>query len=127
MNIQPAKPLALLFFSALLTGAIHQAVFVFGLGADDRNFVYSISELYLYFFLASAFILTVLIYIKQRNFDHVGYAFMLLTTLKMVGAYFLWIPVRAANHPTEKLHFYLVFVLFLAIETLITIRKLLQN
>ena len=95
--------------------------------AELISWQYSISTLFLIFFALSFLILSVLLIVRKINLDYVGYAFLFLTSLKMGIAYFLVRPILTAaidRISFEKTNFFIVFICFLAIETLLTIRIL---
>lgn len=94
---------------------------------EEGQLQYSISQLYLVFTAFSFFILGVLLVVRKKSLDYVGYTFLILTSLKMGGAYFLLRPILAATTEEfsfEKTNFFIVFIYFLAIETVLTIRIL---
>ena len=63
---------------------------------------------------------------KDKNLDYVGMTFLLITSLKMGVSFFIVRPVLADTNQNlvEKINFFVIFILFLAIETIITIRLL---
>lgn len=91
-----------------------------------QGFYYSIPFLYLLYIIFSKIILFVIVKVSEKNFDNTGMTFLVCTTIKMAVSYFILRPVL--NLPTEntieKVNFFFIFILFLAIETLITIRLL---
>ena len=65
--------------------------------------------------------------VKEIALNYVGYAFLAFTTVNMVIAYALLrtiIHIHLPKTPTEKMNFFVVFIYFLAIETILTIRIL---
>jgi hypothetical protein len=101
--------------------------FQFLFSGRDANFLYSIPELYGFFFVCAFAILLILIRVKQKSIDSVGNTFMLLTCFKMVLAYVLLHPILEATHSevgAEKANFFLIFAIYLTIETIVTIRLL---
>ncbi|WP_051200357.1 hypothetical protein [Flavobacterium subsaxonicum] len=96
------------------------------LQAQKVGFIYSIPVIYLFFFIFSVIILGILTKISEKNEGQVGYAFLLLTSVKMAASYFLAKPIiaKSIEFPTEKYNFFAVFVLFLAIEAYFTVRLL---
>jgi len=96
------------------------------LKAQDAAFVYPVWGIYLFFFIFSIVILGILIKISGKNLAQVGYAFLLLTGVKMAASYFVAKPLiaKTIEFPTEKANFFAVFVLFLAIEAYFTARLL---
>ena len=88
---------------------------------------YSIPQLYVVFTAFSFFILGTLFVVRKNSLNYVGYAFLILTSVKMGVAYFLLRPILAIARNEfyfEKINFFIVFIFFLAIETLLTIRIL---
>lgn len=96
------------------------------LSTADDSFVYPLPMVYLFFVLFSEVILYVLIRISKKNKEQMGYAFLLLTAVKMALSYVLVRPILevAKENPTEKVNFFAVFILFLAIEAYYTARLL---
>jgi hypothetical protein len=90
------------------------------------GFVYPLPVVYLLFLILSLMILAVLIAVSKKNAGQIGYAFLGLTTLKMAVSYVFVRPILAhsAENPTEKVNFFVIFILFLAIEAYYTARLL---
>ena len=91
------------------------------------EFHYSIPLLYLVFAVFSFAILSILLFVRSRNLDYVGYTYLILTSVKMGIAFFLLKSIlnsSAKETSLEKTNFFIVFIYFLAIETLLTIRIL---
>lgn len=91
------------------------------------TFYYSLELEYCCFALATAVIVFVLQKIKQKNFDTVGLIFLWITSIKMIACFFAVRPILQLESPTasiEKINFFVIFILFLAIETAITINLL---
>jgi len=91
---------------------------------------HSIELIYGFFFICSLIIVSILIKMKQKNIDSVGNAFMLLTCIKAVLAYVLLHPILESDQPDvafEKANFFAVFAIFLAVETIVSIRLLQKN
>jgi hypothetical protein len=67
-----------------------------------------------------------LIRIGKNSKEQIGYAFLLLTAVKMALSYVLVRPILEASkeNPTEKVNFFAIFILFLAIEAYYTARLL---
>ena len=126
MILKKARPLIEVSLLALLFFILHKLYFVLP-STSDIGFYYSIETIYGFFFAASLMIIFILMVIKQKNIDSVGHVFLLITSLKIVGAYFLLRQIiinGSEGLNTEKLHFYIVFAVFLTIETVVTIRIL---
>ena len=122
------RPIVEVFFLSIIAFLAHKTIlFLLGNQINETAFHYSLSTLYLFFFICSVLILLVLIKVKKNNIDSVGLTFLLLTTIKMVFAYILLHPILQGPNKlvtSEKINFYFVFALFLLIETTVTIRIL---
>jgi hypothetical protein len=96
------------------------------LKATAASFVYPLPVVYLLFLVLSLMILAVLIKVSTKNAGQIGYAFLGLTTIKMVISYAFIRPVLAQSgeNPTERVNFFVIFILFLAIEAYYTARLL---
>lgn len=91
------------------------------------KWTYSIANLYSMFFVFSVVIMSLLLFVRTKNLDYVGYTYLIATSVKMGIAYFLLRPILATTtdeNSAEKINFFIVFICFLAIETLLTIRIL---
>jgi hypothetical protein len=122
------KPLFTIILIAVLGLIIHKLMFFLLVAKTiEDNFIYSITLLYGLFSIFSLLIVGVLIKVKERNIDNVGYTFLLLTSIKLVVAYLLIHPILKASlnqTPLEKINFFIIFIYFLATETILTIRIL---
>lgn len=126
MNIKNYKPLLSLFTLVGLAYVLHQIAFYL-LGINDATFYYSIETLYLIFLVLSIIVFVVLLKVKERSFDNVGMSFLLSTSIKMIVCYLILKPIlqmATENNAIEKNNFFMMFILFLAIETVLTIRIL---
>lgn len=94
--------------------------------SNYEQYQFSLEFIYFIFFLFSTLILITLLIINQRNKDIVGMTFMLTTTLKIIICYIIFSKIITSDNQNtiERINFFVVFVLFLAIETLITMRLL---
>ena len=113
--------LALVFF------AVHFAVLHFtALKSSLPYFTYPLAAVYGFFFAFSAVILLVLYIISDKNAAQTGYAFLGLTAVKLAAAWFFAKPILDKTPPAkaEKINFFIVFLLFLAIEAFYTARLL---
>lgn len=126
MNLKNYKPLLPLVVLAGLAYGIHRAVF-YVLHINDTAFHYSIETLYVLFLILSIMVFVVLLKVKERSFDNVGMSFLLSTSIKMIVCYLILKPilqVTTQNNAIEKTNFFMMYILFLAIETILTIRIL---
>lgn len=128
MNVIKNRSFLIIILAAIFGFIIHKTIsqFLIPKGFED-NFIYSTLLLYGVFGLLSFVIVFLLIKVKKTDVDYVGYAFLAATTLKMVIAYALLRPIiqiQLPKTPAEKISFFVIFIYFLAIETILTIRIL---
>ena len=128
MSVKKYRPFIEIFSSALLFYIINKVLFYYNAtNPKFSNYFYTLETLYGFFFFLSVLILFILIKVKKINIDYVGYSFLLLTSIKMVISYIFLYPILQMQPQTtsfEKINFFIVFALFLAIETTVTIRIL---
>jgi hypothetical protein len=127
MNNEKIKTLLLAFLISAVAYAGNKCVFLLpDLKGSYAGFHYSLEALYGMFFLFTIIILILLLVVKKRSLDYVGMSFLLITSVKMGIAFFIARPILiGVNHNlVEKINFFVIFILFLAIETIITIRLL---
>jgi hypothetical protein len=120
------KSLLFLFISVVMSYVLHKLIFYF-FKIDQETFYYSLEKLYVIFFLLSFIIIFILLKIKERNFDQLGMSFLLLTSSKLIFYYLLLKPILKISDydaTTEKMNFFALFIIFLTIETVVTIRIL---
>ena len=128
MAIKKNRPFLEVLLVSIITYGIHKLVF--HLNVDNPKFNdyhYSIEMLYAFFTSCSLGIVLILMSVKSKSIDYVGYTFLLVTSVKMVISYLFLLPVLNAtneNGSSEKINFFIVFALFLTIETAVTIRIL---
>ena len=126
MDLKKYKPILLLVILAGVAYFFHKLIFHFS-GISDSGFRYSIETLYVFFLSLSTIVFIVLLKVKERSFDNVGMSFLVSTSIKMVFCYILLKPILQFNNydnKIEKINFFVMFILFLAIETVLTIRIL---
>lgn len=87
---------------------------------------YTLASVYAFFLIFSLIILGILIKLSAKNKEQLGYAFLLLTSIKMALSYVFARPIiaQSGENPTEKVNFFVIFILFLAIEAYYTARLL---
>ena len=124
------KTIGILIFLILIVFSIHKGLFsVLDLNQQTLT-KYSLEKLYLCFSAFSLLLVLILIRVRQKNLDIVGNTFLLLTTVKLVIAYIVARPILAVTNKEnnlEKWNFFILFMLFLCIETIVTIRLLNQK
>jgi hypothetical protein len=124
MNLKNQKPLLSLALLAGVAYLLHKFIF-YVLKIDVRSFQYSLEVLYLLFFAMSTLIFIVLLKVKEKSFDNVGMSFLLGTSIKMVFCYLILKPILhivTYDNKIEKVNFFGMFILFLLMETVLTIR-----
>lgn len=128
MNLIKNRSFLIIILAAIFGFIIHKTISHFLIPKDfEDDFIYSTLLLYGIFGLLSFVIVFLLIKVKKTSVDYVGYAFLAATTLKMVIAYALLRPIiqiQLPKTPAEKMSFFVIFIYFLAIETILTIRIL---
>jgi len=124
MNLKKLYPFLILLGIAVVLYAIHKMIF-YGFIINQESFHYSLETLYLFFFVLSAIIFRILLIVKDKSFDNVGMSFLLATSVKMIFCYLVLRPLlqtQTPNNPIERINFFILFIVFLIIETLFTIR-----
>ena len=123
---QQKQGLSLWIALVTLSYFVHQYLFEL-MEIFREDFSYSLLSLYLFFGIFSIILLVALFQIRAKNFDLVGMSFLIVTTIKMLICFLLVRPIlksTAVNASIEKTNFFVMFIMFLAIETLVTIRIL---
>lgn len=129
MNFKKTLPFITLLSIVLVIYLIHNVIF-YAFNIDTNTFHYSLEVLYLFFLLLSMIIFKLLLIVKEKSFDNVGMSFLLATSVKMIFCYLIVRPllqIPRPNNPTERINFFVLFIVFLAIETLFTIRLVNQK
>lgn len=128
MNFKKYQPILEVLLLSVVVYFVHKLVFFMNEGNPKfQNFHFPMEVVYGFFFACSVVILLVLIKVKEKNIDNVGYTFLLVTFIKMAISYAVLSPIlNSGNSNTriEKLNFFIIFALFLTIETIVTARIL---
>lgn len=128
MNFKTQKPVFTTLLLTLLFYIIHKVVFMFFVDNEAiSHFVYPLELLYLFFGISAILIVVLLTKINAKNINNVGYTFLLVTSVKMALAYFFLQPILNSKTEfikIEKINFFIIFIAFLTIETIVTIRML---
>lgn len=131
MNAKKYDPIFRVFLISIVAYSVHKLFFFLNENNPKfQNFYFTIEAIYGFFFFCTVIILLILIKVKSINIDNVGHTFLLLTCIKMAISYVVLLPILHSgnqNIEIEKLNFFLIFALFLATETIITIRILNNN
>jgi uncharacterized membrane protein len=128
MNFKKYQPIIEVLFLSIVVYIIHKLFFFLNNNNPTfQGFHFPIETIYGFFFICSVIILLILIKVKTNNIDNVGLTFLLVTCIKMAISYAVLYPILHSgniNKGTEKINFFVIFVLFLTIETIVTIRIL---
>ena len=114
------------FFFTFSLYIIHRLIFLLpSLKVAHENFYLSITFLYVLFFIFSKTILFIVKKVSEKSFDNTGMVFMIATSIKTGAVYFIIKPILSLpNNQIEKLNVFFIFICFLLIETIITMRIL---
>jgi len=128
MNLKKYRPLFEILLVSVVAYVMHKLFFHFnGSNPDFQNFHSPIETIYLFFLTCSLIILFILLKVKDNNVEQIGYVFLFLTCFKMGISYILLEPILHSgnqNIKIEKINFFIIFAVFLATETVVTIRIL---
>jgi hypothetical protein len=131
MKIKKIQPLFEVLMVSSVLFVAHKLFFYWNMANPKyQNYYFSLETIYVFFSLSSLIIISILLFVKQKSSDNVGFTFMLTTCLKIGIAFALLIPIlnsKASNIGYEKINFFVIFALFLSIETAVTIRILNNN
>lgn len=131
MKLKKFQPLLEVFISSFLLFGFHKVFFYFNENNTNyQNFRFSLETIYSFFLVCSLFIIFILTLVKQKSIDNVGNTFLLITCLKIGLSFVLLNPILNSGNPNigvEKMNFFVIFALFLIVETVVTIRILNNN
>lgn len=115
-----------LFLFAISFYIIHCLIFLLpSLDAAQKSFYFSITFLYVLFFIFSKTILFIVKKVSETSFDNTGMVFMIAAFVKTGIVYFIIKPIlHSQNNQIEKVNVFFIFICFLLIETIITVRIL---
>ena len=128
MILKKYQPILEVIIIAILAFLLHKLFFY--LNANNpkfQNFHTSVEAIYGFFTVCSIIILFILIKVKDKSQEQVGYVFLLVTCAKMGIAYAVLSPILHSSNPNvaiQKINFFIIFAVFLTIETVVTIRIL---
>lgn len=111
---------ALLF--SILGYAINTTTLFFLPSTIVKSYQYwSVEGLFFIFSILTMVLLTILVAVMKKNFDQIGMVFLILTSVKMVAAFFIGKSIiYAPENQLEKINFYGIFAYFLLLETILT-------
>jgi len=128
MSSKKYQPILEVIFLSILVYLAHKLVFFLNENHPKlQGFHFPIEVVYGFFFICSLLIILILIKVNEKNIDNVGFTFLLVTCIKMALSYVILSPILNSGYPnvrTEKIVFFIIFALFLTIETIVTVRIL---
>jgi hypothetical protein len=128
MKLQQFQPLLEVLIAAILCFGIHNLFFFYNQNNPNyQHFQFALTTIYSFFLACSLIIILLLLFVKQRSIDNVGFTFLFVTCLKIGVSFALLMPIlnsKISNIGYEKINFFIVFAIFLTIETAVTIRIL---
>jgi len=128
MNLKKFQPILEVLILSFFAYVIHKLVFFLNENNPKlQGFNFSIETIYEFFFTCSIIIMFILIMVKEKSIDNVGYTFLLVTCVKIAVSFIVLSPILQSRNPNvsiEKLNFFFIFALFLTIETIVTARIL---
>ena len=128
MNLKKYRPILEVVSLSMLVYLVHKLVFFLNENHPKlQGFHFPIEVVYGFFFICSLLIIVILIIVKEKKIDNVGYTFLLVTCVKIAISYVILSPILNSNHSNlriEKINFFIIFALFLTIETIVTVRIL---
>jgi len=131
MKLKKYQPLLEVLIAAILCFGIHNLFFYYNQNNPNyQHFHFDLTTIYSFFLTCSLIIILLLLFVKQRSIDNVGFTFLFATCLKIGISFALLMPIlnsKIANFGYEKINFFIVFVLFLSIETVVSVRILNNN
>ena len=128
MKVKKLQPLFEVLIVSLLLFMAHKLFFYWNkTNPKYQNFNFTLETIYGFFSLSSIIIVAILLFVKQKSSDNVGFAFLLSTCLKIGITFAVLVPIlnsKASTIGYEKINFFIIFALFLSLETVVTIRFL---
>jgi hypothetical protein len=126
MNLKKYQSIFHVFLFTIGVYSLHKLLFyVFKI--ENASLYYPLETLYMLFLSMSTIVLFVLIKVKEKSFDNTGMTFLLATSIKMIFCFIILRPLLLVTNQIntlDKKNFFTLFILFLTIETIITIRLL---
>lgn len=127
-KIKEYQPIFEILLTSLVAFLVHKLAFFFlDYSTIENSFQYTLFQVYSFFLICSIFIVLILIQVKKRDINNVGNGFLLLTLLKIGIAFIFANPIVSSTSKfkeMERMDFFIVFAIFLTIETVVTIRIL---
>ena len=122
------KPYSLLLKitgTAVILYALNKLLFLLPDFAEVyTRYHHSLELLYIFFLVCAIVVLAAVIVVHKKSPDNTGFAYVGGTLIQMAASYAMLRPLLAAPEGTagfEKVNFFIVFILFLATETILAI------
>lgn len=119
-----------LLFSVTLY-IVHKLLFyVLGTTVDSSQFYYNLEFLYAFFAGMGLLIILSLKMVLKSSPDFVGMAFLVATNINLLFSYIMVRPILAktvGDVKIEKINFFMIFILFLAMEIVMTAKMLVNS
>jgi hypothetical protein len=131
MKLKKFQPLLEVLIASILCFGIHNLIFFYNQNNPNyQHFIFSLTTIYSFFLACSLVIILLLLFVKQRSIDNVGFTFLFATCFKIGISFSFLMPIlnsKISNIGYEKINFFIVFAIFLLIETVVAIRILNNN
>ena len=131
MKLDKFQPVLEVLIASFLIFVCHKTFFYFNENNPKfQNFYFSLETIYGFFSFSSLIIVSILLFIKHKSKDNIGNVFMLITCLKTGISFSLLNPILNSGNQNigiEKINFFVIFLIFLALETFVTARILNNN
>jgi len=128
MSLKKYRPILEVVVISIIIFLGHKLIFFLNENHPNlQDFYFPIEVIYGFFFFCSSILMLILVKVKEKNIDNVGYTFLLVTCVKMGLSYLLLSPILNSGNVNlryEKINFFFIFAFFLALETVVTIRML---
>jgi hypothetical protein len=124
------KPVLIAFFVALTVYILNKSYFlIFNSEPKEGGFKFLLEIMYIFFFVFSAIIIFIMNLAKKISPENVGFIFMFITTLKVGISYFIFSSIISSENTNivGRINFFIVFIVFLAIEAVFAIILLNKN
>ncbi|MCL9804080.1 hypothetical protein NAT51_00990 [Flavobacterium amniphilum] len=124
MELRENKPVLQITGIGFLVYSIQKILFaVFNIDISSFQIPLEVMHIIMLFFSVVIMLILNMVFIKNK--DVVGMTFLLLTSIKVSGIYFIGsFFILEEGSIVEKWNFYGLFALYLALETLFTARRL---
>ena len=127
MPIKLFRPVIEVIAISILVYLLNWIILLVFLPLQESQFNFPLWSVYAFFTICAILITLISIVVRQFNIHSVGQVFMLTTFCEMFSCFAVFygkLNSKTGNSSIERANFIIVFLLFLTIETIITIRLL---